>query len=614
MGELFGRRQTGLGSGVGPVAITTTLRPAARSYRGEDGLKEKCLSSLRHNKFRDRHGVTVVLKCHNAATYCHSRSSCLRRTIHVPMANPASEPFPYTSESSPPPRGAVTPFSDESDARFRALVQRAGFGIYRSSPEGQFLDVNAALVRMLGYTSANQLYAIDMALDLYVDPTERDRLRQRLQGPEYVDWVETKWKRKDGAPIAVRLSVRAVYDDRGRLQCYEGIAEDVTERRRREELVRRSARMAGLGATLAGVAHELNNPLAAIMGFAQLLQRQATNDDQRLALETISHETGRAAKIVRDLLSLARKREEQRRAAVNLNDVVGYIARTRRYSLETHGVTCTLLLDADVPLVFGDRTQLEQVVLNLLNNAEHAVRSGGDDRVGGIAIRTRRESGGEVAVLEVEDDGPGFPEDVRAHIWDAFWTTKQVGLGLGLAVVKGIVAEHGGSVSVTSAPGSGARFTIRFPRATPADLLAAGDISACAAGRALDVLVVDSNPDELSFLTNFLTSRGHAALTARDCDRAIWLAERMSFDAVIFEASIACGARESGDVHAGARGRERLGALRALQTQPGCARSRFILAASGPETTRRLPLPLPPGIIVVMRPYDVEELRLLLEE
>jgi PAS domain S-box-containing protein len=533
------------------------------------------------------------------------------------MANPAPEPFPYTTDSSPPRRDAVTPFTDESDARFRALVQRAGFGIYRSSPEGQFLDVNAALVRMLGYASANELYAVDMALDLYADPTERDRLRQRLQGPEYVDWAETRWKRKDGAPIAVRLSVRAVYDDRGRLQCYEGIAEDVTERRRREELVRRSERMAGLGATLAGVAHELNNPLAAIMGFAQLLLRQATDEDQRLALETISHETGRAAKIVRDLLSLARKREEQRRAAVNLNDVVGYIARTRRYSLETHGITCTLRLDADVPLVFGDRTQLEQVVLNLLNNAEHAVRSErGDDRVGLIAIRTWRESAGEVAVLEVGDDGPGFPEEVRARIWDAFWTTKQVGLGtgLGLAVVKGIVAEHGGTISVTSAPGSGARFTIRFPRATPADLLAVGDISPCAAGRALDVLVVDSNPDELSFLTNFLTSRGHAALTARDGERALWLAERMSFDAVIFEASLACGVRDCGEPPAGSRGRERLGALRALQTQPGCARSRFIVAASGPETTKRLPLPLPPGVTVVMRPYDVEELRLLLED
>jgi PAS domain S-box-containing protein len=531
------------------------------------------------------------------------------------MANPAPEPFPYTPEPSTP-RDAVTRFSDESDARFSALVQRAGFGIYRSSAEGQFLDVNAALVRMLGYASANELYAIDMAVDLYADPTERDRLRQRLQGPEYVDWVETKWKRKDGAPISVRLSVRAVHDDRGRLQCYEGIAEDVTERRRREELVRRSERMAGLGATLAGVAHELNNPLAAIMGFAQLLLRQATNEDQQVALETISHETGRAAKIVRDLLSLARKREEQRRAAVNLNDVVGYIARTRRYSLETHGITCTLRLDADVPLVFGDRTQLEQIVLNLLNNAEHAIRSGGEDRVGRIAIRTWRESGGDLAVLEVEDDGPGFPEEVRAHIWDAFWTTKQVGLGtgLGLAVVKGIVAEHCGNISVTSTPGSGARFTLRFPRATPADLLAVGDISPCAAGRALDVLVVDSNPDELSFLTNFLTSRGHAALTARDGERAIWLAERMSFDAVIFEASMACGGRENRDEAAGARSCERLGALRALQAQPGCARSRFIVAASGPETTRRLPLPLPPGVTVVMRPYDVEELRLLLEE
>ena len=493
-----------------------------------------------------------------------------------------------------------------SESRFQQLVQRAGCAIYRSTPEGRFLDVNPALVRMLGYSREDELQSLDLATDVYVDGRERERLRLRSTRGE-VDWVETRWRKKDGTPITVRLCVWAVHDDSGRLECYEGIAEDVTDRVRHDELLRRSERMACLGSALAGVAHELNNPLAAILGFAQLLLRRPLDDESRAALQTIDHEAARAGKIVRDLLTLARQREETRRTRVALNDVVSYIAQTRRYALETRGIACDLELDVVAPAVLGDRAQLEQVVLNLLNNAEHAVRStNADGTTGHIALRTRVEKA--QAIVEVEDDGPGIPPDVRERIWDPFWTTKDAGAGtgLGLSVVHGIVVAHGGSVEVESpressahmgARGTGTRFVVRLP-AVGATQCAAVAEPRRNAPAARDVLVVDADPQESSFLSNFLTSRGHAPLAATTIGQALRLAEAMTFDAVICEASIA-GSSEI---------------LHALRSMSGCASARFVVAASGPETTVRLPVPLPRGATVVMRPYDLEELRLLLED
>ena len=177
-----------------------------------------------------------------------------------------------------------------------------------------------------------------------------------------------------------------MYDADGEVCAYDGIVEDVTERQRHDELLRRSERMASLGTTLAGVAHELNNPLAAIMGFAQLLLQKPWPSEDRAALETINHEAIRSATIVKDLLALTRKRDVERRVATDVNDIVGYIARTRRYALETAGIACTVELQPGLPLVHGDRAQLEQVMLNLLS-----------ERRTGVARRGRRARPGQAA-------------------------------------------------------------------------------------------------------------------------------------------------------------------------------------------------------------------------
>lgn len=489
----------------------------------------------------------------------------------------------------------------EVSDRYSSLVERIGYGVYRSTPAGRFVEVNSVLVSMLGYASAEDVLALDISHDVYVSPDERRRLLSR---PSSVtpEWMETRWKRRDGSAITVRLCVHRVFDANGAVEAYDGLVEDVTERQRRDELLRRTERMASLGTTLAGVAHELNNPLAAIMGFTQLLLRKPWPSEDHAALETINHEAIRSATIIKDLLALTRRREVERRGSTDVNDIVTYIARTRRYALETAGISCSVELQPGLPAIHGDRAQLEQVFLNLLSNAEHALTHTGGVSTARIAIRTR--SIGPNVIIEVEDNGPGIPEESRSRIWDPFWTTKDEGegTGLGLAVVHGIVVNHGGTITLeesTRLPelsdtgGPGARFVIRLPAANVAPTPATDQAS-----RPLDVLVVDPGASDLLFVERFLTARGHAVINAGSGDLALRLAGQTSFDAVVCDARLQ--ARDGTPIAA------------ALRATSGCANARFVLSAPSPLDPKILP-PTIGGATLVARPYDVEELRKLIE-
>ena len=255
-----------------------------------------------------------------------------------------------------------------------------------------------------------------------------------------------------------------------RLVDYEGIVEDITERHRHDEIVRRSERMASLGTTLAGVAHELNNPLAAIMGFAQLLLSKPWLAEDRAALETINHEAMRSATIVKDLLALARRRDVERRRRDRPE-------RHRRATSpahddirsETAGIACAVELQPGLPPVLrrsrAARAGHSQFAQQRRTGAARSRRRISPGPRSGLAvtIRTRRER--HDVVLEIEDNGPGIPEDERSRIWDPFWTTKEEGegTGLGLAVVHGIVVDHGGTISVESRPATarGSSFAFR---------------------------------------------------------------------------------------------------------------------------------------------------------
>jgi PAS domain S-box-containing protein len=507
----------------------------------------------------------------------------------------------------------------QSEERMRALFDRAAYGIFRSTRDGRFLDVNPALVSMLGYETADELMAIDINRDLYVDTEELETWVAAIDGGVHPEWFDLTWRRRDGTPIAVRLSARAARSPYGEALWYEGIAENVTERLRREAVVRRAERMASLGHTLAGVAHELNNPLAAISGFAQILLKTSLPKEDRSAIETVHREAKRAAKIVKDLLTFARRQESSERHRVDLNGIVRYIADTQRYAMETHGVLCELALSDEPAFVAADPAQLEQVMLNLLVNARQALETmttpAMAGRVGSTSVRTpmvviRTAVRDNTVALEISDNGPGIAAAELPRIWDPFWTTKEEGegTGLGLSVVHGIVTQHGGTIDVETRVGAGTTFTVSLPAFGRDGTDGRVFVEAVPLGpptsqaeRPLDILVIDDEEVIVGLLVRYFSSRGHAVVPAHDGRQALRVAQHSSFDVVV------CDLRMPG-----MDGAE---VIRRLQELPSCARARFILSTGDtatPAVRERIN-----GLslaAVVDKPYEVETLRRIVED
>ena len=508
-----------------------------------------------------------------------------------------------------------------TQANYDALVRRAVYGVYRAENNQRMLDANPAMLELLGYESREELMALDLATDVYADAPDFEWLLRMAQSGELDDWVEVSWRRRDGELIDVRLSLRVVEGENGGPPVYEGIAEDVTERHRRDERLRRSERMASLGHMLAGVAHELNNPLAAIAGFSQLLLRGSWPDEDRKALETIGREARRAERVVRDLLTFARQGNVVNSELVDLHSVIRHIVDTQHYALETRGVHVNLQLATQPVYVQGDTARLEQVILNLVVNARQALEVMRSERIGvdrrlELTIGTALE--GESLILRVADNGPGISPELLGKIWDPFFTTKEegVGTGLGLSVAHTIVTEHGGAVDVRSELGEGTEFTVRLPTVSGPiveEVAAAPPPSAAVKaapkravelppviGRALDILVVDDEASIIGFLTRFLSSRGHAVVSASDGMHALRMAEQFTFEVVV------C------DLHMPEMDGVEL--IRRMRALPSCQGTRYVLSSGdgpgSPMMSRAEALAVD-GVLA--KPYSIDRLLAVVE-
>jgi two-component system NtrC family sensor kinase len=290
------------------------------------------------------------------------------------------------------------------------------------------------------------------------------------------------------------------------------VLDDHTERRRLQDQLIQSEKMSAVGQLISGVAHELNNPLASVLGFADfLIETGEAPPALAEPLRVIQQEAQRAASIVKNLLTFARKQDQERRPVA----VGGVLERTialLRNQLIQHRVEPVLEVADGLPDVFGSPNQLQQVFVNLINNGAQAIAATG--RPGRVTIRARRWLDG--VAVDVADTGPGVPGELAERIFEPFFTTKREGdgTGLGLSICQGLVKEHGGRLSLQSARGAGATFTVELP-AAPAPCAAGAGEAHQVPGRAR-VLVVDDETHILHYMRATLESWGHEVETAAD--------------------------------------------------------------------------------------------------
>jgi PAS domain S-box-containing protein len=423
-----------------------------------------------------------------------------------------------------------------SEERYRSLVESAVYGIYRSALDDRFLDVNPALVEMLGYESAAQVLALDVARDVYFDPQERAMLVQKYHDTRHVDSVEVRWKRRDGGAITVRLSGRAVVNAQGQPEGFEMIAEDVTDRRAFEEQMRQSQKMEAIGRLAGGVAHDFNNLLTVIKGYTELLlDGYAEHDPRRAEVEEVRKAADRAGALTRQLLAFSRQQVLAPKT-LNVNEVVRSMDGLLRRLLGEN-IELSTVLGQDVGQVRADPGQLEQVIMNLAINARDAMPRGGKLTIG-TANTEIDEMGarehptivpGAHVLVAVSDTGQGMDAETQAHIFEPFFTTKEQGkgTGLGLSTVYGIVKQSGGDIWVYSEMGVGTTFKVYLPRVdAPAENMPGLARAPRRVVGSETIMLVEDEAGVRALVRKFLERSGYHVLEASSGDEALREAEK----------------------------------------------------------------------------------------
>ena len=429
---------------------------------------------------------------------------------------------------------------EEAERHYREIFEGALEGIYRTSPEGRSFAANAALARMLGYSSSEEVVAriVDSARQVWLHPEERQKYSQLLEEQGEVRGFECQFKRKDGSPIWVSVNGRRVSGPDGKTLWYEGFIEDIDERKRAEaeheklqSQLAQAQKMESVGRLAGGVAHDFNNLLTVINGYSKLaLTKLTPGDVLRTRLEEILKAGQRAAGLTQQLLAFSRKQLLDPRV-FDLNGVVGEMRSMLEHMMGDDVEVAIRLYPHAVP-VFADAHQLEQVIMNLAVNARHAMPAGGRlsletsvaawDEHAAASWQARQ---GRWALLTVADTGSGMDEATRQRMFEPFFTTKASGTGLGLSMVQGIVAQSGGHIDVDSAPGSGTAFRIYLPLqgGTAAEVTRPAAVPSLMGDET--VLVVEDRAEVRDFVADVLKGYGYRVSTAANAEEALTLCE-----------------------------------------------------------------------------------------
>lgn len=423
----------------------------------------------------------------------------------------------------------------EANTRRRLLAaatEQADDFIAIVSPDGRIQHANGAFCRALGYRPEEVVGMKSADLLAEQSVAQLPAIAQAVANDGVWRGTIVRRRKDESTFLSSGTAVSLVTDG---VTYQVGVERDVTRDAQLRDQLIHSERLAAVGQLVSGVAHELNNPLQSIVGFSELLIESERREEVRSDLERVRSEAHRAAKIVRNLLAFVR-RSAVERARVNLNDIVRTTVALRSYELAASSIEVTEQYDEHLPPVLVNREEIQQVLLNLILNAEHAMR--GSRGRGRLLVRTMVTEAG--AVVDVQDDGPGVPLALAGQIFEPFFSTKEVGqgTGLGLSIALGIAEAHGGSLSLAPAA-SGACFRLSLPATVAPAAPALQPSQKAEPGPSTPettpvrrALIVDDEPSLRDLLKRLLVKRGFAVEVADDGAIAAGLIAEAEFDII----------------------------------------------------------------------------------
>jgi two-component system NtrC family sensor kinase len=488
----------------------------------------------------------------------------------------------------------------KSEERYRGLFAAATDAIVTLDSFGRITSMNPAAERLWQLHAGRAVGGHWKTLLPLESPAEFEGELSRILAGESGN-VELAFRRADGDRGIAALNLAPFADDLGR-PAVLAVARDVTAKRRLAAQLVQAEKMSAIGQLVGGMAHEVNNPLASILVYLELLLAETPDSPQAETLRSIKAETDRAARIVRQLLTYVRS-QDATRAALDLREPVRDAVALRRHQLTGQEITLHLELPPEPVPVLGHLANLQQVVTNLVANAEQALRNTG--RGGTVWVRLRPV--GTHAELTVEDDGPGIPPALLTRVFDPFYSTRPEGegSGLGLSVGAGIIADHGGRISAGERPGGGACLTVELPLRSEGGSAPSPEVPVAPArpsgpARRGRILLIDDEPDIRRSISRYLTRTGWIVEVADSGEEGLRQLATSAFDVVL------CDLRMPG-----MSGHEFFRRLEARH-DPAVARLGFMTGdVVSPEASRFLQ---EAGRPVVSKPFTLDDLEVLLAQ